>query len=232
MVNFRRHLRKLTEEHVIEVLDEARRRGVGWTLGGTVAKAYRQRATTAAVAAVKVGEMYFVRFGCPDAHRNASDVTWFGPRSRREFDIRQWHNEVLRGNTKLKDWISVTRREVLTMLRARSAEARAQRIALIESIPDTIISTYHSDRAGNCPQETERVAKAFNYKPTSSRVVAEKFPELALYIKRAAEYALLDEGHDHTCQQCGKLVKRDCHCVRGPNTNEWCSARCYQAFQL
>lgn len=232
MANLRRRIRAITYEDVVQVLDEARRTGIGWHLAGRVAKSYRHEATTAAVACVRVKQEYFVRVGCPDAHANASDVTWFGPRSRRDRDILEWRKEVLAHPDDLKNWIRISRREVLTLLRARTREARARIEALVASVPDVIISGYHSIRAGNCPQETERIARAFHHKPTSARTVAAAFPELVTYIRKAADYALLDEEHTHRCQQCDKVIRTDCHCDEGPNTMEWCSANCRAAFDL
>jgi hypothetical protein len=37
--------------------------------------------------------------------------------------------------------------------------------------------------------------------------------------------------HDHTCQQCSKVLKHDCDCLV-PLKMEWCSARCRKAFDL
>jgi hypothetical protein len=38
--------------------------------------------------------------------------------------------------------------------------------------------------------------------------------------------------HHHTCQQCGKVVTRNCDCEHGDTTNVWCSARCKAAYDL
>lgn len=51
------------------------------------------------------------------------------------------------------------------------------------------------------------------------------------------EEAILDLSddiglHDHTCQQCGKLIVRDCECDKGDTVNMWCSANCKAAYDL
>lgn len=191
IVNYRRRIRSLTEDDVVQVLDEARRRGVGWHRAGTVATAYRQKASTAAVACVRVKEEFYVCFGAPDAHVHSSDVTWFGPKSRRDRDVDEWRMKVANDpEFHLNYWIHLSRREVLTLLQTRKAKALAHLNAIIADIPDVEITVQHSLDAGNCPQETSRVAKAFHGMPTSARTVAAKFPELAPFIKRAAEVAL------------------------------------------
>lgn len=39
------------------------------------------------------------------------------------------------------------------------------------------------------------------------------------------------EPHDHICQQCSNVCKRDCECSE-PRIAYWCSARCKAAFDL
>jgi len=40
------------------------------------------------------------------------------------------------------------------------------------------------------------------------------------------------EPHSHTCQQCDKIVKRDCECNFPRFGMYWCSTNCMAAFDL
>lgn len=192
-VNYRRRVRRIDETDVLEVLAEARRDDYGWMRGGVVANAYKYPAYTAAAAAIRLSEETFaVRVGSCDAHKGSSPVTWFGPQSRRDKDIRSWLEAVRKDHNRLKndEWLFLSRTEVLTMIRTHQgrvrADARAKLTQLLETIPDVIITVDDSIKAGNCPKETERVAKIFDYQATNARVVATRFPELASFVRKAA----------------------------------------------
>jgi hypothetical protein len=40
-----------------------------------------------------------------------------------------------------------------------------------------------------------------------------------------------EDGHNHECQQCERLVVRNCHC-KEPEKMTWCSSNCRAAFDL
>jgi hypothetical protein len=41
-----------------------------------------------------------------------------------------------------------------------------------------------------------------------------------------------DRGHNHTCQQCDKVIVEECHCPKGNTYNMWCSSNCRAAYDL
>jgi hypothetical protein len=57
-------------------------------------------------------------------------------------------------------------------------------------------------------------------------------PLLAQAIQDAIENYMEDIRHDHTCQQCDKVVIADCDCAKGNTTMTWCSSNCRAAYDL
>lgn len=191
-VNSRRRVRRISENDVIQVLDEARRSwrdgGYGVATGGVVANAYQYPATAAAVAAIRLDRHTFaLRFGEINARKATSLVSWFGPRSVRH--VSKWLEMVRADRSALTAWILISRVQVLQLLRARELQAQERLNTVLSTIPDVEITVEDSIASGNCPNETERVAVAFAHQATNARTVAHQFPTLVTYIKRAAETA-------------------------------------------
>ena len=55
--------------------------------------------------------------------------------------------------------------------------------------------------------------------------------ELAQEIQDVIENYLTGLVHNHTCQQCEKLITADCECDK-PGRMGWCSSNCRAAFDL
>jgi hypothetical protein len=59
--------------------------------------------------------------------------------------------------------------------------------------------------------------------------------ELAQTIQDAVEdyiSGLEPVRHNHTCQQCDKVVTADCYCEKGNTYMTWCSSNCRAAYDL
>ena len=96
-VNFRRRVRTIDRQDIAQCMQVARRYGYAFVVGGKVAKAYsnKWRADTAAVAVLRTGGRWYIKFGVADAARDASSVSWFGPQSIRDCHMAQWHHEMV-----------------------------------------------------------------------------------------------------------------------------------------
>jgi hypothetical protein len=73
--------------------------------------------------------------------------------------------------------------------------------------------------------QCEELAKYFGVKGKHTAKLAQGIQD---YIE---QYIECDIIHDHTCQQCDKVLKAGCDCEDGPGM-EWCSANCRAAFDL
>ena len=165
-INYRRRTRTISMRDVAQVLREAARDGVGYHSGGTVARAYDYPASTAAVAAVHLADgTSAIKFGSHDAHRDRSQVTWFGPRSCRDGDLPAWHAIQTVNSLKENDWIILTRRDVVQILRSQ----RRRYDELLTNIPLVTVTREHSLAAGNCRIETDRIASVLGVDKISSR---------------------------------------------------------------
>jgi hypothetical protein len=183
--NYRRRVRRIDMSDVAQALREARRSGIGYVSGGTVANAYKYPASTAAVAAVRIPGGYYVRAGSHDARRGSSQVTWFGPDSCRERHLRGWREQQTRETLLAGGWIALTPREVVGILR--------KRVATITGAPGVTVTIEDSLAAGNCPHETRRVAEALAVDrisaPRLAQWIARHEPSLVRYAQRAIDYA-------------------------------------------
>ena len=205
-VNYRRRTRTISMRDVAQVLREALHDGVGYHSGGTVARSYDYPASTAAVAAVRLDgsvaaqllgtvmdSTFAIKFGSHDAHRNASQVTWFGPHSCREADLMAWRAKQTIESLREDDWIILARRDVVQVIRSQ----RHRYNALLENVPLVTVTREHSLAAGNCRTETDRIATVLGVDKISSRrlltYLAHHEPHLLPYARRAVDYAAEQE---------------------------------------
>lgn len=72
----------------------------------------------------------------------------------------------------------------------------------------------------------EELARHFGV--TDETLVADLAQDIQDCIEQWLSY---QQPHNHTCQQCDKVVIRNCECKEG-NHMMWCSSNCRAAFDL
>lgn len=187
-------VRTISIHMVAQCLREARTRGYGYAVGGKVANAYKYQATTAVVAVFRDGRDYYVRFGCCDAHRHSSVVTWFGPNSERERDLESWHRSMTTqpltyfASREREGWRKLTAQELRGLRRPDPAQQK-----YIDGAADVTVTIEHSLAAGNCATETLRVAGMLKRKSMNSlkllRILQRREPHLLPFARRAVDHA-------------------------------------------
>jgi hypothetical protein len=183
--NGRRRERLLSKREVAQVLSEAiSELGYGYTTGGHVAGGYKYRAYTTAAFALANGPDYIaLRIAVADGGKNASPVTWAGPRSEREKDIKAFCDRQTLYTLVVGGWMLMTRKEAKRFIRA------VQGIAVPKNLPAVTVTLADSLAAGNCRMTSERVAAWFAAPAIQSatlvRRVREREPILLPFALRA-----------------------------------------------
>lgn len=231
-MNGRRRERLLTEGDIDQVIREALVDGYGYASGGTVAKSYKYRAWTSAVACAKLRGQMYIRMAEIGAN-GGSIVTWFGPASSRRADCDKWFNEMnsigpltWHQSIALAKWMPLSHhaqreaRQAVRQIRDRERAEAQQRAAQIEAAPDVLVTKADSLACGNCRHVTERICAAFGTEQMQSHVFLRRmfrtYPELLRFAFRAVEYAAKNQvdvcitGNPAINGVCGDA---DCPCA-------------------
>lgn len=201
-VNSGRRIRRIDLYDIGRCIREAHSYGIGYTTGGKVANTYRYPATTAAVAVLRSGRNYYVRFASINAKRDSSIVTWFGPVSEKTIHLKAWVAKMTAypltydcANVLDKRWIRLSATDLAVLRRVHT---------LITSddleCPEVEVTYEDSIAAGNCRTETDRVQHSVLHDATSMssrtllRTIANEVPSLLRYARRAVAAAVLRSG--------------------------------------